>query len=300
MEDTNNNDQKVKEGFIGQKMFMVPKNIRHAIKKNSLINSLYFTDIGYYPQATNHFRERKRGCREYILIYCLEGEGWVQIDRKKHILKPNSYFIIPKGTAHSYGTVKNSCWSIYWIHFTGNQSDILFDKYQRDSLLQVVEIPFVERRIHVFDDIISLLESGYSIDNVEYTNICLWELFRSFVYSRQYHSETSYDASTDRMEQSIQYMRKNLDKPFHIEDIASHFHYSVSHYFTVFKKKTGYSPLHYFNQMKIQAACQYLSFTNMSVKEISFKLGFKDPLYFSRMFKKLMGISPIQYRNTYL
>ncbi len=94
-------------------------------------------------------------------------------------------------------------------------------------------------------------------------------------------------------------MKSQLDKALKIEEMALYFNYSPSHFFSIFKKKTGFSPINYFNDLKIQKACQYLSFTSMSVKEISYTLGFNDPLYFSRLFKKIMGVPPLRYRNIY-
>ena len=61
--------------------------------------------------------------------------------------------------------------------------------------------------------------------------------------------------------------------------------------------KTGFSPIEYFNHLKVQKACQYLLFTDLRVKEIADKLGIEDPYYFSRMFSKLMGMSPGTYRT---
>ena len=72
---------------------------------------------------------------------------------------------------------------------------------------------------------------------------------------------------------------------------------SGSHFSFIFKKKTGFSPIEYFNHLKVQKACQYLLFTDLRVKEIADKLGIEDPYYFSRMFTKLMGMSPGTYRT---
>jgi YesN/AraC family two-component response regulator len=55
--------------------------------------------------------------------------------------------------------------------------------------------------------------------------------------------------------------------------------------------------MEYFNQLKIQKACQYLLYTELRIQEIADKLGIADPFYFSRMFSKLMGMSPQQYRG---
>jgi AraC-like DNA-binding protein len=72
---------------------------------------------------------------------------------------------------------------------------------------------------------------------------------------------------------------------------------SASHFSLIFQKKTGYSPLNYFNQLKIQEACHYLDFSDQKVNQISMLIGFEDPFYFSRIFAKTMGLSPSEYRS---
>lgn len=63
------------------------------------------------------------------------------------------------------------------------------------------------------------------------------------------------------------------------------------------KQKTGHSPIDYFFQMKMQKASQQLDFTNRSVKDIAMSMGFDDPYYFSKRFKKITGMSPRKYRT---
>ena len=67
---------------------------------------------------------------------------------------------------------------------------------------------------------------------------------------------------------------------------------------SLFKQSTGYSPIDYFIQMKMQKASQQLNFSNLSVKAIAMNMGFDDPYYFSRRFRKIMGSSPKIYRET--
>ncbi|MCB0166075.1 MAG: helix-turn-helix transcriptional regulator, partial [Anaerolineae bacterium] len=64
----------------------------------------------------------------------------------------------------------------------------------------------------------------------------------------------------------------------------------------VFKKKTGYAPIDYFIRLKIQKACELLETTDQQVSEIGHSLGYPDIYYFSRLFKKVVGLSPRQYR----
>ncbi|MCV9387339.1 AraC family transcriptional regulator [Reichenbachiella ulvae] len=292
-------ENRVQAGFLGQRMINIPKKILTTVKKNSLINQLYITDIGFFPHAKHHFRQRKNGCKEHILIYCKEGQGIIEIHNTQVELKANSFYIIPPETRHAYYAVQKDPWSIYWMHFTGPQAYSFFDKLDKDSHDKPRYISFEQRRISIFENLMNVIEDGYSSGNLEFVNITLWQLIGSFVYD-SYFSEIGIEtAEEDVVARSIKYMKERLNQALKVDEIASYFNYSNSHFFSLFKKKTGYSPIHYFNHLKIQKACQILSFTDLSVKEISFQLGYEDPLYFSRLFKKTMNISPLQYRSEY-
>ncbi|MCH5718282.1 helix-turn-helix domain-containing protein [Niabella hibiscisoli] len=92
-------------------------------------------------------------------------------------------------------------------------------------------------------------------------------------------------------------MQEHIMETVALKDLASLIHMSSSHFSAMFKNKTGHSPLEYFNHLKIQRACQYLEFTDMPVKELCYTLGLEDPFYFSRLFSKYMGESPLHYRK---
>lgn len=294
MENLTEDKKKVKEGFVGQKMIVLPPDIKRLVTKNPLIKDLYVTAIGYYPKANHHDRERKNGSPQHILLYCIEGNGYIHIGRKKHELKPNSYFIIPKGVPHHYGTTNSDPWSIYWIHFSGEHSNILYSRYTRDSEPEVQVIPYDEHRVKLFDLIFTMLERNYSIRNIELINIKLLEYLSSFIYHEEMYPSFY---TSDHINNSIEFMKKNLHSSYNIQELAEKLNYSVSHYSALFKKKTGFSPIHYYIHLKIQKSCQYLYFTDMNIKEICSKIGFEDPYYFSRMFKKVMGSSPAKYRS---
>ena len=66
----------------------------------------------------------------------------------------------------------------------------------------------------------------------------------------------------------------------------------------VFKEQTGHSPMDYFIQLKMQHACKLLAFRRDSIGQIGKELGYQDPYYFSRAFRKVIGMSPTEYRRT--
>lgn len=285
----------IKEGFVGQKSLILPNNIISTIKSNPISNLLFITDVGYFPNARHHFRQRRKGCKQFIFIYCVEGCGWVKVYKNTFRVLPNQFIIIPKNAPHSYWADEKTPWSIYWMHFDGSISSHIFEKYAERSLSPVT-VPFTDERLALFGRIISVLSSGFNEQKIEYASIVCLNFLSSFIY---YDLELSTEPNNNDnlVDKIIDYLNNNIHKTITTQEIVENFHYSHSYLFSVFKKKTGYSIIHFFNLLKIQKACEYLNFTSLSVKEICFKMGFQDPLYFSRLFKKYMGLAPTEYRN---
>ena len=86
--------EKKKDGFPNEKAIVIPQEILLKVQKNPMTSLLYPTDIGYYPHAENHYRQREGGSEQHILIYCHEGEGWYDIGKGRCFIKKNQFFII--------------------------------------------------------------------------------------------------------------------------------------------------------------------------------------------------------------
>ncbi len=123
-----------------------------------------------------------------------------------------------------------------------------------------------------------------------------YHFLSSLLYEDKFNSAEKKN-QPDMIDQTIELMQKKTHTVVSLQEFATFAGLSISHFSAVFRQRTGYSPIEYFNHLKIQRACQYLLLTNMTVKETSTHLGIDDPYYFSRMFSKLMGISPLEYRK---
>ncbi len=284
----------VEEGFIGQKLIVLPPNIIRNIVQNPLIKNFYLTAIGYYPKASYHEIERRKGCNEYILIYCVDGTGNISLNGVQYDIQPNTYFIIPKNTPHQYKSSVSTPWSIYWVHFTGDHAGKIYRRSLLNNQPLVHTIPYDENRVRQFEQLCYILEHSFNEKEMEILNISLLQFISLLIYYKEINPSL-YD--NDSISNSITFMKKNIHEKFTISDLAAQQRISVSHYSRVFKQKTGHSPIHYFNQLKVQKSCQYLYFTDWSIKEICKELGFDDQYYFSRLFTKLMGTSPSKYKK---
>ena len=288
--------KKIKEGFLGQKMIVLTPNIRKEIKNNPLINSLYLTAIGYYPNAAGHDRTRKGGSSEFILLYCMDGEGKIELSGKTHQMRANTFFIIPKNVPYRYYSLEKNPWTIYWLHFSGTNSRRIFERSLIEGNLTTHLVPFEEYRVKQFNQIFTMLEESFSIKEMEIMNFRVLHFVTSLIYYREINPSAYIQ---DTVSSSIQYMKNNLTEKLSVVRLASEQKLSVSQYLRTFKQKTGQSPIAYFNQLKIQHSCQYLYFTDKSIKEICILLGIDDQYYFSRLFSKLIGVSPSLYRKTH-
>jgi AraC-like DNA-binding protein len=287
---------KKRDGFEGQRAIVIPsKVLSKYIEDHPIIRKLYPTDIGYYPNALHHHRQRIHGVNQHILIYCVKGKGWARIGDKTYPISTGEFVLIPSKTPHQYGAEENAPWTIYWMHFKGTDSQDFIQMMLDRMGGNVASISFQENRIHLFEEIYTSLERGYSIDNICYASLSLQYFLGSCCFDNQYNYLITNEKE-DTITLVINFLQNNLDKSLSLSEIATSVNLSASHFASIFKKSTGFSVIEYFNHMKTQKACQYLQFTDLRIAEIAGKLGVEDPYYFSRMFTKIIGMSPNQYR----
>jgi len=284
---------RISDGFNGEKSIVLPYDFLKAAASHALISSVYPTDIGYYPKALNHYRERDEGCEQYIMIFCVDGKGFFIQENKKRIIKSNTLFFINPGTPHIYGSDEKNPWSIYWVHFKGANAARYLRGVSGDNPVVTVSIEKGLRLKLMFDDIIENLYNGYTIDSMIYVSQVLANLFGLLFFAKP----GRYVQSITPIEKSVRYMTEHIGDDLRLDELAENANLSKSQYSFMFKEKTGFSPINYFTRLKIHRACQYLDTTDLSVKSIAKALGFDDPYYFSRAFHKIVQCSPTEYRK---
>ena len=286
------------DGFKGERAIVTPYNVRTYQAGNTITKQLYVTHIGYYPDAKHHYRVREEGAKENIFIYCDKGRGWIEHNDERIYLKENSFYIIPAQEKHAYGADARNPWSIYWMHFKGENIGMF-----KSIIGKLIQVEQTERsrqqdRMQLFYEMYQNLDMGYSPENLEYTSFCLMYFLASLKYISQFR-EIKKLKENDIIQKSILFMKDNLENKISLEEIANAIGYSSSHLNTMFTQRTSFSPIEYYNQLKIQRACSYLQFSDLKIKEIAFRLNYYDPFHFSKAFHKEMEITPKEYRKRY-
>lgn len=286
-----------REGFEGQRLIVLPKKIStDFLTKDPITRQIYITDIGYYPKARGHYIKRSAGVGQHIIIYCVEGSGWLEIDRKRVEIQPSQFITIPINTPHTYSANEDDPWTIYWIHFKGELAAYIVELILQHAKNYKPYLPYNETRIKLFEDIYSNLERGYTADNLRYVNMIFYHFLSSLLYEDKFNY-IQHSTEPDVIASTLDLMQQKIHTRITLNEFAAFAKLSVSYFSTIFREKTGYAPVEYFNHLKVQKACQYLLLPDITIKETAERLGMEDPYYFSRMFSKLMGISPKEYRK---
>lgn len=294
---------KIKDGFQGERSLIMPDMVLRLAQDDPVLKNLHITDIGYYPHATYHYRERTTPIDQCVLIYCSNGSGNYRVNGKQYEVKANQYFILPAMTPHSYASNNDDPWTIYWIHFRGELANYYAEGAEAPTTVSTNLNSRIADRNSIFEDIFLTLSDGYTIDNLRYTSSLLHFYLGSLRYLplyRKFHKKKDQDsegATHTIINAALRYMEENLEKSITLQDIAKYVGYSCSHFSAIFKSSTGHSPLSYFNLMKVKKACELLDTTDMKINQISYKVGIEDSYYFSRLFTKTIGISPKKYRE---
>ena len=288
--------EKIRDGFEHEIFIDVPDTVVKWQKSKHLYDALYVTSIGFFPNAKFHYCERPKGSQYPILIYCIKGKGYLEIENKRIQISEHQLILIPKDIPHTYFASLAEPWSIYWSQFDGEMSPLYINLIQNNIHAISIIDGQQQNLMNYFNEMIALLSSGFSKEHMLHCNNIHKTLF-SLINHRSYNHTNQTCAYIDYTNQAITYMRAHLSKQITIDELATSVGISRSYFQHLFKEKTGLAPLEYVNTLKMQKACELITTTNLSIKSIALQVGFSDPYYFSRAFKKVMSSSPKMYRH---
>ncbi|MFV0401714.1 MAG: helix-turn-helix domain-containing protein [Oscillospiraceae bacterium] len=283
------------DGFRNERLFVVPSDFLQTMLDDPLFSMLYVTDIGYFPSALHHYLKRPQGCPTWLIIYCNDGEGSIQVGGGKPFsLGIGQVAFLPPNTPHEYRASSENPWSIYWVHVSGFQTlKALVPDHLRGALnLQAAGCELLES---LFAECFEIMKNKYTFDNYFYLSQIVSHMLASITH---YVTDVGSNSRGETaVRDIIHYMKENLHRNLTLTELARKTPYSASSLQLLFRRYTQSSPIDYFLRMKIQAASKEIYFTSRPVKDIALAYGYRDPLYFSRVFKQIMGLSPREYRN---
>lgn len=198
---------KRKDGFSGERVLVLPQPIIREMEEDPISSILHITDIGYYPKAWHHFRERQEPITQFVFIYCIEGSGWYRTEGEEFQVTANQYFILPAGKPHAYGANEEDPWTIYWIHFKGKLASHFARQCTRPVEIKPGMHSRISNRIDMFEEILRTLEMGYSHENLLYACSIFYHYLGTLRYLQQYRDAARHENGKERY--------RNGCHPFH-------------------------------------------------------------------------------------
>jgi AraC-like DNA-binding protein len=268
--------------------------------------SLYITTVGKVSAGSCETSPRRpendsfsaweqgRGPEDFLFLYIREGGGRLRSFEGEFTLRPGDLIVLVPGEKYRYVPDPETGWTGYWIGFSGTVPEEWIKQKLLDEVI-TIHPAFNQKEMRFpFEEALSFVQSG----NHALQPLIASCVMRIFAYLTENRYERLNRVNYDIIEQATSIFEKIISQPMDMEQLTKLLNVNYQYLRDHFKEKTGLSPYQYFLQMKINKAKELLQEGSLSIKEISYKLSFDSPYYFSRLFKKKTGISPSLWSNT--
>lgn len=242
---------------------------------------------------------RPRGRLDYQIIYIASGKGYFYFDGVEQIIPAGNMVIFRPKEEQRYYYYGVDRTEVYWLHFTGGNVKNILRKYGITDDMRIIHTGTSLEYRQIFEQIIQelkLCKEDYEELLVNYLQQLLITLHRIINNKPKGKNQPIME----EMDNAVRYFHENYNKPISIEEYAAAQHMSVSWFIRNFKEYTGSTPAQYILSLRISNAQTLLESTAYNVTEIAEIVGYDNPLYFSRIFKKQNGMSPSEFRKHHL
>lgn len=237
----------------------------------------------------------QKGRRDYQILYVANGKTHFWSDGKEEIVSAGYMVLYKPEEIQKYVYYLEDNPEVFWIHFTGSDVKNIL-AYHGISLDEHVfycgVLPDYKALFRKIIQELQLCRYGYEDYIASLFNDIL------LLVDRQQHEQKKATGNVqEQIERAAAYFNENYNTKISIDDYAESLHISTNWFIHNFKQYAGMSPAQYILSLRMVNAQSLLERTTYNIKEISEIVGYENPLYFSRVFKKEIGKSPAQYRK---
>ena len=239
---------------------------------------------------------RPKGRLDYQLLYIVSGKTHFFFDGKERIVTAGHMVLIPPRKEQRYDYFGAEKPEVYWVHFTGSEVKNILRKYEIPMDDPVFYSGASSTYAYLFKEMIHELQTcrtGFE----ELLAMYLSQIFLLVQRTRQEQRPTVSTYIQEEMEYARRYFNEHYNEPISIQDYAESRNMSVCYFQRNFKQIVNHTPMQYLLTIRVNNAASLLETTDYSMAEIAAIVGYEDPLYFSRLFRKLKGVSPSEYRK---
>lgn len=242
---------------------------------------------------------RPRGRVDFQLLYIAAGKGHFHFgnDDEETIVHAGHMVLYRPKEPQKYEYYAEDQTEVYWVHFTGSNVTNLLRSYGLTNDKKVFNCGLSSEYKNLFRAMIDELQMCRD-SYPEMLEMYLRQIFIKL--QRHFNSFDKFDNPhiTEEIDRAVSYFNEHYSEPININAYAEENHISTSWFIRNFRLYIGSTPMQYILSKRIYNAEALLLNTQYNITEIAQIVGYDNPLYFSRIFKKLKGTSPSEYRKT--
>ena len=253
--------------------------------------------LGHYYAESQHAVVRPEGLPCYNLHLIYSGKGYIYLEGKKYTLHKGTGFLYGKAVKQEYWSDELEPWDIFWTHF---EAQTVVDALQSMLRGNVWLFAFsrYDRAVALSQELVHKGQYYKAEEEVKIAAI-LYELVMELLC----HSRPVDLPLTPNKYEAIwrvtDYIKEHCEEPLDLADMAAIAGYSLYHFSRLFHQITGKTPSQFLLECRIISAKQLLTCTDLSISDISYKVGFNQCSYFIRKFREYENITPEKFRKTY-
>ena len=240
---------------------------------------------------------RPTGRVDYQLLYVAAGKAHFFFDQKETLVPAGHMVLYRPSEEQNYAYYSTDKTEVYWIHFTGNDVENILAHYE----IPTTEHVFFSGTTFVYSQLFQQIIRELQLKEFGFEELLTMHLRQILLLVQRQlkadHSTSSY--LLEEINLARDYFLKHYHEPISIDDYATSRHMSTCWFIRNFRRITGATPLQYILSVRIANAQSLLENTDYNIAEIASIVGYENPLYFSRIFKKQNGVSPLEYRKMF-
>ena len=278
-------------------------NVAYSADKNPNIEDLTvplrINNCGYYRVYKSPIikTEHPEGRNDYQLLYIAYGKGHFFFNGKETIVTKGNMILFRPGEPQVYYYYSVDKTEVYWVHFTGSEVERYLEHYELPNDKNVFFTGISPDYQWLYNQIIQELQ----LKRANYEELLRILLRHIFLMINRFVKEDHTQGSDafNEIERATHYFNENYNKDISIEQYAEEHLMSKNWFINCFKKIMKVTPMQYILQLRISTAKNLLESSTKNISEIADAIGYDNPLYFSRLFAKYVGVSPKEYRNNF-
>ena len=239
---------------------------------------------------------RPKGRLDYQLLYIVSGKGHFYFHGEDRVVYAGRMVLIQPRQEQRYEYFGEDKPEVYWVHFTGSDVKNILRSYNIPMDDPIFYSGASSTYSYLFKEMIHELQNcktGYE----DLLTMYLCQIFLLVQRTRQEERPTVSTYIQEEMEFARRYFNEHYNEPISIQEYAESRNMSVCYFQRNFKQIVKHTPMQYLLTIRVNNAASLLETTDYSMAEIAAIVGYEDPLYFSRLFRKIKGVSPRDYRN---